>query len=96
MVSTLAAQNYLVYMYERCSASAIAAIIILRAIASALFPLAGPPLYDRLVLGWGNGALAFLAMFFIPVLTVMARCSRKLRDQEHSIAFVEVEARDSA
>ncbi|KAH7115833.1 major facilitator superfamily domain-containing protein [Dendryphion nanum] len=49
------------------AASALAANTVLRNIAGAFLPLAGPRLYENLGLGWGNSLLAFLGILFIPV-----------------------------
>ncbi|KAI9744631.1 MAG: hypothetical protein M1818_002160 [Claussenomyces sp. TS43310] len=58
---------YLVETYGRYSASALAATKILQSIGGALLPLAGPPLYNRLGLGWGNSVLAFVALALVPI-----------------------------
>jgi hypothetical protein len=60
-------QVYLVDIYTLYSASALAAATILRSLFGALLPLARPPLYESLGLGWGNSTLAFIAVALIPV-----------------------------
>lgn len=54
--------TYLLDAYPDYSASAIAASTVLRSLFSAFLPLAGPPMYARLGLGWGNSLLAFIAL----------------------------------
>ena len=68
ILTILPTENYLVDAYETYSASAIAAGVILRALAGAVLPLAGPSLYEHLGLGWGNLLLGFLAVGFVPVV----------------------------
>lgn len=71
---------YLVDAYTRYSASAIAANKVLQSITGAVLPLAGPALYDRLGLGWGNSVLAFIAFAFFPVPFLFYRYGEKLRN----------------
>ena len=60
-------QTYLVDAYDRYAASALAANTVLRSLAGALLPLAGPNMYKTLGLGWGNSLLAFIALAMLPV-----------------------------
>jgi hypothetical protein len=53
---------YLIDAYTKYAASATAAASVLRAIAGALLPALGLPMYNRLGLGWGNTLLAFIAL----------------------------------
>ncbi|KAF2865940.1 major facilitator superfamily domain-containing protein [Massariosphaeria phaeospora] len=58
-------QMYLVDAFGPVTAaSAIAANTVLRSLASAFLPLAGPSLYEALGLGWGNTLLGFIAVGF--------------------------------
>lgn len=59
--------TYLVDAFTIYSASAIAASTVLRSLLGALLPLAGPSMYSRLGLGWGNSLLAFIALAMSPV-----------------------------
>ncbi|CZR53517.1 related to multidrug resistant protein [Phialocephala subalpina] len=59
--------TYLVDAFTIYSASAIAAITVLRSLLGALLPLAGPSMYSKLGLGWGNSLLAFIALAMSPV-----------------------------
>ncbi|KAE8137832.1 MFS general substrate transporter [Aspergillus pseudotamarii] len=76
------------YLIDACgpkkAASALAANTILRSIAAGLLPLAGPPLYDTLGLGWGNSLLGLLAILFIPVPWLLYRYGRQLREWPES------------
>lgn len=61
-------QLYLVDAFgPEAAASALAANIILRLLSGAFIPLAGPSLYARLGLGWGNSVLGFIGVTFLPV-----------------------------
>ena len=61
-------QIYLVDAFgPEAAASAIAASTMLRTVASAFITLAGPPLYAKFGLGWGNSLLAFICVLFLPV-----------------------------
>ena len=71
---------YLVDTYARYSASALAATKVLQSITGAVLPMAGPALYDRLGLGWGNSVLAFIAVAFFPVPLLFYGYGEKLRN----------------
>jgi hypothetical protein len=72
-------QVYLVDTYTLYSASALAAATILRSLFGAFLPLAGPPLYDALGLGWGNSTLGFIAVALIPVPFLFIRYGEAIR-----------------
>ncbi|RWA06219.1 hypothetical protein EKO27_g8880 [Xylaria grammica] len=74
--------TYLVDSYPMYSASAIAANIILRSTVGAFLPLAGPPLYDSLGLGWGNSLLGFICVALIPLPIVFQKFGARLRKSE--------------
>lgn len=79
LLAVLPTENYLVDVYELHGASAVAAGVILRAIFGAVFPLAGPPLYQSLGLGWGNSVFAFIAIAFIPALVLLMLYGERIR-----------------
>jgi hypothetical protein len=61
-------QLYMVDAFgPEAAASALAANVILRLLFAAFVPLAGPPLYADLGLGWGNSVLGFIGVAFLPV-----------------------------
>lgn len=64
------------------AASAIAANTELRSLVGALLPLAGPPMYDALGLGWGNSLLGFLCILMIPLPVLFNRFGKRLRKME--------------
>ena len=71
---------YLVDTYARYSASAIAATKVLQSVTGAVLPLAGPALYNRLGLGWGNSVLGFIALAFLPVPFLFYRYGERIRN----------------
>ena len=78
-VILISTQTYLVDAFPVHAASASAAGSILRSIAGAVVPLAGPPLYQKLHLGWGNSILAFTALGFLPVPLLLMRLGERAR-----------------
>lgn len=48
------------------AASVLAGITTVRCIFGAFLPLAGPPMYASLGLGWGNSLLGFIGLGLIP------------------------------
>ncbi|KAF2690099.1 MFS general substrate transporter [Lentithecium fluviatile CBS 122367] len=74
------AQLYLVDAFGiEGAASALAVNTVLRSLFGAMLPLAGPPLYNKLHLGWGNSLLAFIALAFVPVPFLFYKYGEKLR-----------------
>ena len=61
------ANTYLVDVFTKHAASAMAANTVLRSVVAALLPLAGPPLYAQLGYGWGNSLLGFISLVMVPV-----------------------------
>ncbi|KAK2597517.1 hypothetical protein N8I77_012298 [Diaporthe amygdali] len=74
--------TYLVDCYPMYAAAAIAANTELRSLVGALLPLAGPPMYDSLGLGWGNSLLGFLCALMIPLPIVFYKFGKRLRQME--------------
>lgn len=72
-------QVYLVDVYTLHSASALAAATVLRSLFGAFLPLAGPPLYEAMGLGWGNSTLGFIAVALIPVPFLFIRYGERIR-----------------
>lgn len=78
-VILISTQAYLVDAFPTFAASASAAGSILRSLAGAVVPLAGPPLYKRLGLGWGNSLLAFTALVFLPIPLLLLKFGEQSR-----------------
>lgn len=57
-------QTYLVDAFTSYSASALAANNVVRSICGGVVPLAGPSMYGKLGLGWGNTLLGLLGLVF--------------------------------
>ncbi|KAJ5158045.1 Major facilitator superfamily domain general substrate transporter [Penicillium coprophilum] len=79
------AQVYLVNSFSIHSASALAAMNILRSLAGGLLPLAGHGLYDALGMGWGNSLLAFIALAFAPVPFLLIKYGARMRKNDQNI-----------
>ena len=81
-LTTIPANSYLVDAFGIHAASAIAANLVLRNIFWAVLPLAGPPLYSNLGLGWGNSTLGFIALAFLRVPLILMRYGEQIRSWE--------------
>lgn len=75
----LPVQIYLVDAFTLYAASAIAASTVVRSIFGTTIPLAGPALYARLGLGWGNSLLGFIALAFAPTSILLLKYGEKIR-----------------
>jgi hypothetical protein len=64
----LALQNYTIDNFGIFSASALAGNNLVRCIMATTLPLAAPPLYSSVGLGWGNTVFALIAAVMIPNL----------------------------
>lgn len=74
------AQTYLVDVFgSEAAASALAANTLLRSLFGAFLPLAGPPLYQKLKLGWGNSLLGFIGLAFMPVPILLYKYAERIR-----------------
>ncbi|KXJ85896.1 major facilitator superfamily domain-containing protein [Microdochium bolleyi] len=74
--------TYLIDCYPVYASSAIAANTVLRSLVGAFLPLAGPPMYASLGLGWGNSLLGFLCVAMIPLPLFFYRFGGWLRKRE--------------
>lgn len=75
-------QLYLVDAFgPEAAASALAANVILRLLAAAFVPLAGPSLYASLGLGLGNSVLGIIGVAFVPVPWLFYRYGGWLRER---------------
>ncbi|KAF1815011.1 multidrug resistance protein [Eremomyces bilateralis CBS 781.70] len=73
------AQLYLIDAFGPYAASSLAASIVVRCVFGAFLPLAGPSLYQRLGLGWGNSVLAFIGLALMPVPVLFFRYGETIR-----------------
>ncbi|KAF1831015.1 MFS general substrate transporter [Decorospora gaudefroyi] len=79
---TASGQLYMIDTFEsEASASAMAAITLVRNGAGAFLPLAAPPLYDSLGLGWGNSVLGFISLTFVPIAFLFYKYGGFLREK---------------
>ena len=71
--------TYLVDAFTLYAASAMAANTVLRSLVGAFLPLAGPSMYQRLGLGWGNSLLGFIALALWPVSFIFYAYGERIR-----------------
>ena len=81
----LASQSYLVDAFGIYAASATAATVVVRNVASAVLPLAGPPLFARLGLGLGTTVLGLVALAFAPVPFILMRYGQHMRQSNRKL-----------
>ncbi|KAL4923535.1 MFS transporter [Aspergillus undulatus] len=74
-------QIYAIDCYPAYAASANAALTASRSLMGALLPLAGPPMFEALGLGWGNSLLGFLALAFVPIAMLLTRYGKSIREK---------------
>ncbi len=79
MAVFMSISTYLVDAFTIHAASALAANTVLRSVVGAVLPLAGPAMYSRLGLGWGNSVLAFIAIALIPIPLLLMKYGEWLR-----------------
>lgn len=77
--SFLGVQTYLIDVFTIHAASALAANTFVRCVFGVTIPLAGPPLYNRLGLGWGNTLLGFLALTVSPASFWLLKYGERIR-----------------
>jgi hypothetical protein len=71
--------TYLIDCYLIYAASVTASGTILRSLVGALLPLAGPAMFERLGLGWGNSLLAFLALVMCGIPFAFMKYGKAIR-----------------
>ncbi|KAH6665542.1 major facilitator superfamily domain-containing protein [Halenospora varia] len=87
MATFIPTQAYLVDAFPLYSASAVAANTVLRSVAGAFLPLAGPRMYATLGLGWGNSLLAFIAILLIPFPVLLVVYGERIRKSRYNSNF---------
>ncbi|KAE9993265.1 hypothetical protein EG327_005872 [Venturia inaequalis] len=75
----MAANTYLIDVFTSHAASAMAATTVLRSVAAAILPMAGPKLYAALGYGWGNSLLGFIAAAMIPIPFIFLKYGERIR-----------------
>ena len=74
-------QTYIIDAFPEHAASGVAAITILRSLFGAFLPLAGPSMFSKLGLGWGNSVLGFIAIAVIPFPAFIYNYGGRIRDK---------------
>ena len=80
--TTVPAQTYIVDAYGVYAASAVAAVAVLRCCSGAFLPLAGPAMYARFGISWGNSFLGFIALAWVPAPLLLSRYGQRMRKKE--------------
>ncbi|KAL2207025.1 MFS general substrate transporter [Sarocladium strictum] len=78
----LPTQIYIVDAYSRYAASALAAFCVMRSVVAAFLPLAGPIMYKKLGIGWGNSVLGFISLAMVPIPVLICKFGGRLRRNE--------------
>ena len=76
---SIASWAYLVESFGIYAASATAVVTALRNISAVALPLAGPPLFGKLGIGWGCTVLSGIALVFLPVPVLLMRYGERMR-----------------
>ncbi|KAJ3499578.1 hypothetical protein NLG97_g216 [Lecanicillium saksenae] len=80
MMILIPSLSYVVDAFDtEAAASAVAVLAVSRSLFGAFLPLAGPALYQKLGLGWGNSLLGFIALAFSPTPYLLHRYGQTLR-----------------
>jgi hypothetical protein len=59
--------NYIIDVFQKYSASAVAANSLLRSVFAAIFPLFVTPMFHNLGINWGSSLLGFFGIAMIPI-----------------------------
>ncbi|KAJ5826913.1 hypothetical protein N7447_003676 [Penicillium robsamsonii] len=73
--------TYVTDAYKIYSASALAASVIVRSIAGALFPLAAEPLYESFGVAWATSLIGFISLACIPIPFALMRWGPWIRER---------------
>lgn len=79
-------QTYYIDTGGQYAASAMAGLAFMRCTFATFLPLAGPPMYASLGLGWGNSLLGFVALGLIPFPLLIFRYGEVIR-KKYPIKF---------
>ncbi|MCJ1314647.1 hypothetical protein MMC25_008329 [Agyrium rufum] len=79
VVITIPVTTYLTDAFGIYRASAIAAMTVYRNVVSTVLPLAGPPMFRAIGLGWGNTILGLVALMTVPAPFLLLRFGEQLR-----------------
>ena len=78
---TASAQAYAIDASGSYAASSVACMSSVRCLFGAFVPLAGPSLYGRLGLGWGNSLLGFISFIMIFFTLLVHRYGKGIREK---------------
>ena len=83
----LALQAYIIDAFGIYAASAIAANAFIRSAMGAFIPLAGPPLYNAIGLGWGNSRKSLFLFLSLLTFSSWIHCNGH---DAHSLAILQI------
>lgn len=72
-------QAYIVDAFPEHAASGLAAFSVLRCTVAAFLPLAGPPMYETLGVGWASSLLGFVSVALVPIPALIYRYGKWMR-----------------
>ncbi|KAF2666582.1 synaptic vesicle transporter [Microthyrium microscopicum] len=72
-------QTYVVDSFSAYAASAVAAVTCVRSGVGTFLPFAGPPLFTKLGVGWGNTVLGLIAIMLTPMVLIFRRYGKTIR-----------------
>jgi hypothetical protein len=73
------ANVFLIDVFTRHAASAMAANTVLRSVVAAILPIAGPSMYAKLGYGLGNSLLGIVALVLVPIPWIFIKYGERLR-----------------
>ncbi|KAK4100339.1 MFS general substrate transporter, partial [Parathielavia hyrcaniae] len=91
LVSFIYGANYLAAAYGEYAASALAGNAVLRSLAGAALPLAGPAMYERLTPRWAGVLLGALECLLVPIPLAFYRYGARIRERSPVIRLMREE-----
>ncbi|KZM22558.1 transmembrane transport [Ascochyta rabiei] len=79
LMTFMPANTYLIDVFTKHAASAMAANTVLRSLMAALVPLSSQKMYAALGLGWGNSLLAFVSLALVPIPFLFIKYGERIR-----------------
>lgn len=79
LMAYVSIQTYVVDVYEKYGASALAAVIVARCTTSCVFSITGFQLYKALGYGWGTMVIALVCIAMLPIPTLLYFFGPRLR-----------------
>jgi MFS family permease len=71
--------TYVVDLFGLYAASGVAGLVVMKNISGSIFPLVGPPLFQRLGYGWGSTLLGLTTILFLPAPMLLFKYGETMR-----------------